>query len=105
MAGPVMMNPPLEWIKDLEWHENDERTDAELKFTLEGMEGSFLKDKFAIGSLNDRIMWQAIRKVAHRFCDAVTVEEFGWELRDVEFASGVDKAVDIWADIHLAYDD
>lgn len=96
---------PLEWIKDLEWHENDKRTDASLEFTIAGMEDSLLKNKLKIDALNDRVVQSAIKKVAHRFCDAVTVDDFGWQVRDLAFASDVDKAIDIWADIHLAYDD
>lgn len=96
---------PLEWIKDLEWHSNDEQTDASLTFTIQGIDGGFLTNIFDFDTLSKASVKSAIRKVAHRFCDAITVEDFGWELCDVEFPSGVDKAVDIWADIHLAYDD
>lgn len=96
---------PLEWIKDLEWHENDEQTDASLNFSIQGIDGSFIKDIFDVDSLSRNLVRKDIDKVAHRFCDAVTVEDFGWDVRDVEFASGADKAIDVWADIHLAYDD
>lgn len=91
------------WINMFSWEENSCQTDAHMKFTISGINGSHLEERVDVWAINTRIIKQVVLNKASQFIDVYVIEDLSWSIEDVKDECGEPmKEICVYAEIHLA---
>lgn len=78
----------LRWIKSFSWVENEEQTDAVMRFSVAGISDWHLDAIVDINAINGHVVEQMVAVKAAQFIDVYKIDDITWTIDSMDDARG-----------------